>query len=223
MTVSRPRRDGETVEVELQDESGWELWEAVANFSESRREDKHFIFDPVAGEVRFGPVIRSPQGEEVQYGAIPPAGMQIGLTSYRFGGGPEVNVGQNTLTELQSAIPYIDTVTNRRVASGGVDPEGIENAKMRGPQTLRTRNRAITADDFEHLAREASPSVMRARCIQPTEVGTEGDPLPGVVRVLLVPTLPASSSKSVTPDQLRIPRDLLDNVQEYLDERSLLT
>lgn len=218
-----PLLEGETVEVELEDESGWELWEPVVDFSNSRREDKHFIFDPVAGEVRFGPVIRSPQGEEVQYGAIPPAGMQIGLTSYRYGGGPEGNVGQNTITELQSSIPYVDTVTNRRVASGGVDPEGIENAKMRGPQTLRTRNRAITAEDFEHLAREASPSVMRARCIQPTEVGVEGDPLPGVVRVLLVPTLPATSSKSVTPDDLRIPRDLLDHVREYLDERRLLT
>ena len=218
-----PLIDGETVEVELEDESGWELWEPVADFSDSGPNDKHFVFDPVTGEVRFGPVIRSPHGEEIQYGAIPPTGMQIGLTSYRYGGGPEGNVGQNTLTELQSSIPYVDTVTNRRVASGGVDPESIENAKMRGPQTLRTRNRAITADDFEHLAKEASPSVVRARCIQPTEVGTEGDPLPGVVRVLLVPTLPASSSNTVTPDELRIPRDLLDHVSEYLDERRLLT
>ena len=218
-----PLIEGETVEVELEDESGWQLWEPVADFSNSGRDDKHFVFDPVAGEVRFGPVIRSPNGEEVQYGAIPPAGMQIGLTAYRYGGGPEGNVGRDTITELQSSIPYVDTVTNRRVASGGVDPESIESAKMRGPQTLRTRDRAITAEDFEHLAMEASPSVVRARCIQPTEVGTEGDPLPGVVRVLLVPTLPASSSNTVTPDELRIPRDLLDHVRDYLDERRLLT
>ncbi|MCH7625305.1 MAG: putative baseplate assembly protein [Chloroflexi bacterium] len=213
----------ETVEVELEDGSGWDLWEQVSDFAASSHEDKHFTFDAVSGEVRFGPVIRTPSGEERQYGAVPPAGMSIGLTSYRFGGGPNGNVGPDTLTALKSSIPYVASVTNRRVASGGVDPEGIEYAKMRGPQTLRTRNRAVTEEDFEHLAREASPSVVRARCIQPREVGTEGDPLPGVVRVLLVPTIPASSGRTVAPEDLRVPRELMDQVRSYLDERRLLT
>ncbi|MCI0440554.1 MAG: baseplate J/gp47 family protein, partial [Chloroflexi bacterium] len=68
-----------------------------------------------------------------------------------------------------------------------------------------------------------SPSVRRARCIQPREVGSEGDPLPGVVRVLLVPTISDSAEKTVRPDDLRLPRELVEQVQSYLDERRLLT
>lgn len=218
-----PLEEGETVQIELEDGSGWDIWEQVADFSESGPDDKHFIFDPVLGEIRFGPVVRSQSGMERQYGVIPLTGMHVGMTAYRFGGGPDGNVGQNTLTELQSGIPYVSSVTNRRVASGGVDPENVESAKIRGPQTLRTRNRAVTEEDFEHLAREASPSVVRTKCIQPREVGTEGDPLPGVVRVLLVPTLPASAERTVMPEDLRIQRELLDQVKDYLDERRLLT
>ena len=46
------------------------------------------------------------------------------------------NVGRGTLTVLKSSIPYVDTVANRRAATGGVEPESIDNAKLRGPQSL---------------------------------------------------------------------------------------
>ncbi|MGH2542847.1 MAG: putative baseplate assembly protein, partial [Ardenticatenaceae bacterium] len=218
-----PLEAGETVQVEREDGSGWEEWMQVEDFSHSGPEDKHFICDPATGEILFGPAVRSANGNERHYGATPPPGVNIGLTSYRYGGGPLGNVGPNTLTTLRSSIPYVSSVANRRLASGGVPPESVDSAKLRGPGTLRTRNRAITEEDFEFLAHQASPSVMRARCIQPREVGSEGDPLPGVVRVLLVPTLPTSLEKTVRPDDLRLPRELVEQVQEYLDERRLLT
>lgn len=214
---------GEMVEVQREDDTGWESWEQVPDFARSGPEDKHFVCDPVAGEIAFGPLIRSPNGDERKRGAIPAAGMNMRMSSYRYGGGPSGNVGQDTLTVLKSSIPYVASVTNRRVASGGVDPESIESAKLRGPQAIRTLNRAITEEDFEHLAKEASPSVRRARCIQPREVGTEGDPLPGVVRVVLVPTLSASTGRTVMPEDLSLSRDFIDQVKSYLDERRLLT
>jgi len=37
--------------------------------------------------------------------------------------------------------------------------EEIENAKVRGPLLLRTLGRAVTAEDYEHLAKEAAPEV----------------------------------------------------------------
>ena len=222
-TPMLPLDPEEIVEVEREDNTGWEAWQQVSDFARSGPEDNHFVCDPVTGEITFGPMIRSPNGEERKHGATPPAGVHVRLSSYRYGGGPGGNVGQDTLTVLKSSIPYVASVTNRRVASGGVDPEGVESAKMRGPQALRTRNRAITEEDFEHLAREASPSVRRARCIQPREVGAEGDPLPGVVRVVLVPTLPAAARRTVRPEDLRLSREVIDEVGSYLDERRLLT
>ncbi len=218
-----PLAEGETVQVEREDGSGWEQWTQVEDFARSGPEDKHFVCDPATGEILFGPAVHSASGSVRHYGAIPPPGVNIGLTSYRYGGGPLGNVGPNTLTTLRSSIPYVASVANRRLASGGVDPESVDSARLRGPRTLRTRNRAITEEDFEFLAREASPSVRRARCIQPREVGSEGDPLPGVVRVLLVPTISDSAEKTVRPDDLRLPRELVEQVQSYLDERRLLT
>ena len=217
-----PLGPGETVEVEAEDNSGWEAWEQVSEFSQSGVLDRHFECDPVSGEVRFGPAIRSPNGDNVRHGAVPPRGSRVRLTSYRHGAGPQGNVGRKTLRVLKSSIPYVASVTNRRSATGGVEPEDIENAKMRGPQALRTLHRAVTAGDFEFLAKEASPSVGRAHCLQPQETGQEGAPPPGVVQVLLVPNLPRSDRR-LTPEDLAIPADLLKQVKEYLDERRLLS
>ena len=221
-TPMLPLGDGEWVEVSLEDNTGWEPWQQVSDFSQSSPEDKHFVCDPVAGEILFGPVIRSPDGKETQYGAIPPRGSQVRLSSYRHGGGPRGNVGNGTLSVLKSSIPFIDRVTNFRAATGGAEPESIENAKLRGPQALRTRHRAVTAEDFEYLAKEASNSVGRAHCVQPREIGIDGGPAPGMVQVLLVPAL-APNHRRVTPEELTISRELFDQVQDYLDDRRLLT
>lgn len=211
------RRDGETVEVE--GETGWEAWQEVEDFASSGPEDKHFVCDSVTGEVRFGPVIRQPNGETRQYGAIPPKGSRIRFSRYRYGGGAKGNVGRGTITVLKSSIPYVSSVKNRYAAVGGADAETLEGAKLRGPRHLRIRNRAVTAEDFEILAKEASTAVARAKCIQP-EPGN--GLLPGTVQVLIVPQI-ATAEARIQPEQLQIPKPLTELVRRYLDERRLLT
>jgi predicted phage baseplate assembly protein len=216
-----PRRRGETVEVE-QEDGGYEQWQEVTDFSESGPEDKHFVLDSAEGEIRFGPAVRQPSGETRQFGKVPPVDRAIRFSTYRYGGGSEGNVGRGTISVLKSSIPYVASVTNRRAASGGVDAESVDNAKLRGSQALRTRNRAVTAEDFEFLAREASPSVARAKCLQPREALT-GDRLPpGVVHLALVPAFSVTDDM-VSPDQLELSRELQEQVRSYLNERRLLT
>ena len=41
----------------------------------------------------------------------------------------------------------------------------MQNARLRGPLSLRTRDRAVTAEDYEVLAREVAPEVARVRCV----------------------------------------------------------
>ncbi len=60
-------------------------------------------------------------------------------------------------------------------AAGGVDAEPIEHARARASMEIRTRYRAVTAEDFEFLAGEASPRVARAVCLVPPE---DGGPVP---------------------------------------------
>ena len=214
-------RQGETVEVQREDGS-YEQWLQVSDFSQSRPEDKHFVCDTNDGEVRFGPGIRQPDGDVRQYGAIPPKGRVIRMSAYRYGGGSKGNVGRNTLNVLKTSIPYVASVTNRRAAAGGTDPESVENAVSRGPQMFRTRNRAVTEADFEFLALEASPSVARARCVQPRE-GTNGDgPPPGVILLLVIPQVSTTEGRT-TLDQLELTQELKQRVKSHLDERRLLT
>lgn len=209
-------QEGEAVEV--QNEVGDYIpWTQVESFAGSGPGDRHYVLDGVSGEVQFGPTIRQPNGGERAYGAVPPKNQQIRMGRYRFGGGVTGNVGANTLTVLKSSIPYVARVTNRSQAAGGLDQESLEAAKMRAPQTLRTRSRAVTSEDFEYLAREASQSVARARCIQARTDNSDAPP-PGTVEVLIVPAVTGRA----TPQTLQPPPELIEEVRRYLDERRLL-
>src|SRR5262245_56608501 len=129
------------------------------------------MWDSTTGIVRFGPLIRYPDGSTRQHGAIPPDGAQIVASRYRWGGGAPGNVGSGTLTALLTTIPYVARVENLQAAIGGVDAETVDNAKRRGPQALRAGARAVTVPDFERLTRSADPSIARARCLPPSEPG----------------------------------------------------
>ena len=93
------------------------------------------------------------------------------LSRYRYGGGRRGNVTSDTLTILRSAIPGVAAVTNPRPALGGVDSESLDAARLRAALEFRTRFRAVTADDFAFLAREATPRVARAACVPPENGG----------------------------------------------------
>jgi predicted phage baseplate assembly protein len=111
-------------------------------------------------------------------------------------------------------------VQNRFPAFGGTDAETIDLAKVRAPSIIRARNRAVTADDFEFLTKEAAREVARVRCIQPP--GGESDINPGTVYLLVVPRV-QTHTYEINPDDLTLAEDLKERILGYLDERRLLT
>lgn len=213
-----PRQADETIEVEVVP-GEFEPWTEVPDFSESSAEDPHFVCDSASGEVRFGPILHQPDRTELQYGRIPPRGAQVRLSSYRVGGGAKGNVGRNTLTVLKSSIPYVAAVRNRYAATGGLDGETLEQAKLRAPKVLRSRTAAITAADFEACALAASEDVARAHCIAAGE--PNGGP-PGTVNLVLVPRVHANGDP-VPDEELALSRRLEEQVTNYLEERRPLT
>jgi hypothetical protein len=88
-------------------------------------------------------------------------------------------------------------------ARDGTDEEPIEEAKHRAPEALRSRDRAVTVEDYERLAGTAAPGIAHVRCLPPQlEKRSVGDysaeipwtygklqRAPGVVNVLVVPDL----------------------------------
>jgi len=57
---------------------------------------------------------------------------------------------------MRHSIAYVERATNYYRATGGSDLETIDEAKMRGPQVVRHRYRAVTIEDYEYLALKSS-------------------------------------------------------------------
>jgi predicted phage baseplate assembly protein len=198
--------------------SAWEDWTEVQTFADSSDEDRHFKLDRHSGEIEFGPAVRQADGSLRQYGAMPPKGAPIRLSSYRTGGGRIGNVSKGAIQSLKSAIPYVARVENRRPAAGGVDGETVEEAKVRGPIELRTRNRAVTAADYEHLAQEAERDVARVICIPPGNDPADA----GAVRLLVVPACEGDELGRLQFEQLVPDDELLASISQYLDARRVI-
>jgi len=194
------------------DEAGWQEWTQVPDFADSGPDDRHFVLDAVAGEISFGPAVREQDGTVRQYGGVPPKGARIRVDAYLTGGGREGNLAPRAISVLKSSIAYVSRVENRRPMAGGVDGEDIENAKLRGPISLRTRGRAVTTEDFEHIALEAAPELARVRAVAAGD-GVDA----GSVRVLVVPAAEADAGR-LRFDQLLPSDETLARVAARLDE-----
>ena len=187
-----------------------EIWTEVRHFAQSGPEDRHFRIDAQAGEVQFGPAIRGASGELRKYGGAPRRGAVLRLESYRTGGGQGGNVARGQVRVLKTSIPYVSRVENRTPAIGGADAETLADAKVRGPLLLRSRGRAVTADDFEELARDATGGTVRVKCI----------PEPGVsagVRVLVVPMVTGDDLGRITLEDLTPSKEVLRQLRDSLD------
>ncbi len=153
---------------------------------------------------------------EKQYGSIPPKGAEIRMRCYRTGGGRLGNIESQTLKVLKSAIPYVSKVTNYQSAKGGCDPESLNQAILRAPQILRTRDRAVTKEDFEVLTHQGGMgSIARTLCL-PVEAA-------GTVTILAVPEVEKNNlPEGLSPEALVLTPFLREQTLEYLEERKLL-
>ena len=168
--------------LEIPDETGtatetWVLWNEVPDLFDSGEKSRHYTLDRATGQIGFGNGIN---------GMIPPVGEDnIKAFSYQTGGGVKGNVGALEIKSLKSAVPGIDKVMNPIGADGGADTASVDDMLEIGPAMLSNRNRAVTAEDFEWLAREASRKVVKARCLP--NRNRNGAPEMGWVTVIIVP------------------------------------
>lgn len=200
-------------------------WVPVRDFAHSGPGDRHYRLDPVAGEVQFGPEVRRADGELWNYGAVPLLGSRLEMSAYRVGGGRRGNVARGVVRVLKSSVPYVTQVENRHPAAGGVDGETMDNAKLRGPLELRASGRAVTADDFEVLARDVAPDAARVACLPATSNGAAAPgtaALPGAVRLLVVPRVVTDDLGRIAFDDLRTPPRAVRRISDHLDRRRLV-
>ncbi len=215
------RQPDETLLVQVAEQPP-QTWQEVPDFASSSAQDPHFTLDSISGELRLGPAVRQPDGTIKLYGAVPPRGANLIFERYRSGGGQEGNVQAGIINTLKTAIPFIARVSNLQPAWGGMDAESLEAAAMRAPAMLRSRERAVSESDFEFLARQALPAAIgRVKCLQPRPADA-GRVAPGQIYVLVIPRLNRPAG-FLDPDELQLRPEDVARLNEYLDERRLLT
>ncbi|HWU86610.1 MAG TPA: putative baseplate assembly protein, partial [Kofleriaceae bacterium] len=165
----------------------------------------HYTLDYMTGVLAFG---------DGRRGMVPPEAKNgIVASTYRIGGGALGNVNGYTLTSLGRALAYIESVTNPLPATGGADRETIDEAKGRAPYTIKSRDRAVTSEDYEMLALRASTMLARARCV-PDRSNR------GHVTLALVPK---GEVRGEELNRRLVPsNEVLRFVKRYLDERKLV-
>jgi baseplate J-like protein len=192
-----------------------------------------YRFDPVAGEVSFG---NYDPASNTGHGTIPPVGAAIEATTYRYvAGGTSGSVGAGTIVQMRSPVAGIVAVTNLASSYGASDEEPIDDTKRRAPEVLRNRYRAVTVEDFEYLAREATTDVVIVRCLPPRLQDADspnaglswkrGDPwtfgaidrAPGNVNLIVAPDYGLSETRP----QPSV--DLVHELLRYLDARRPIT
>jgi predicted phage baseplate assembly protein len=209
-TTGKPILEG-TLVLEVDEGEGFVAWTEVPDFFGAGRDDTVYVLDRSAGEARVG---------DGNHGRIPVANANnpsnVRARSYRVGGGLRGNVDAGKITSLSSSSQGVasDQVTNLFPSGGGADEESLDDAKTRAVGSLRTRDRAVTPEDFELLATQAG-DIARARALPLRNPDFPGVDIPGAVSVVVVPQV---SGPAPTPNQAT-----LRAVCKYLDARRLLT
>ena len=175
------------------------------------RPSEVYMVDPEAGTVRFGDGLR---------GRRPPRGARV-LAHYDVCDGKAGNVAPGAIANGPGLPPGVKPL-NALPTWGGADAEDLATGEKRVAAFIRHRDRLVTADDFEEIARRA-PGVDIARvevlaAWHPDLGDSQPGDAPGVVTLMLVPRFDPRAPDAPMPD-----RAFIDALCRHLDARRLVT
>lgn len=137
-------------------------WLPQPDLLESNADAKEFVVEMESdgiAHLRFGDGI---------LGAPPVNGAKFTAT-YRIGNGTAGNIGSNIIAHFITSDPAVITnnaailsITNPMPAVGGVDPESMDEIRLRAPKTFRTQERAVIPSDYEDMAKRVVSDIQRA-------------------------------------------------------------
>lgn len=176
---------------------GDEEYTYVKRFIEQGKEDKVFRFYGITGEVKFG---------DGKYGEIPKPNEDIYAKEYAVTLGKKGNVDTNRVVNLRQSISFVESVTNIIPATGGANGDDLDDLKKYAPSEFKTRDRAITAEDYESLTKEFSSNIINAKA-----TSQDGD-----IYIVVV-------TQDIIEEEGFINRKLIQDLEEYLKSKSLVT
>jgi predicted phage baseplate assembly protein len=81
-----------------------------------------------------------------------PTGQNNIIGYYRTGSGSAGNVASGAITTLMQRPLGVSGVTNPQAATGGADPESVDDVRSNAPQTVLTLGRAVSIADYQNFA-----------------------------------------------------------------------
>ncbi|MFE0134822.1 putative baseplate assembly protein [Streptomyces sp. NPDC059037] len=88
-----------------------------------------------------------------RHGSRLPTGTENVGAHYRIGSGSAGNVPAGQVNQVVSRPPGVNAVTNPLPATGGTDPDGVDDTRSRVPLRLRALDRLVSLRDYEDFAR----------------------------------------------------------------------
>ncbi|HEX2330555.1 MAG TPA: putative baseplate assembly protein [Candidatus Angelobacter sp.] len=116
-------------------------WQQAEDFINSDPTDFHYT---IARDNQGYITVQFGNGAQ---GRKPDAGAAIEI-DYRSGTGMQGMIAPGSLTQFQDLDQLMTAVVNPQASFGGTDPADIAEAKLIGPRTLHTQNRAVTSQDY---------------------------------------------------------------------------
>lgn len=219
-SLAEPIED--SVQLELHELDGeWHAWRVTDDLYRHGPEDRVFVVDRPRKLLRFGngltgriPALAAPTAA--------PAAPRARLC-YLAGGDAIGNVAQQQW--LSAAVPLAPV--NTVPAVGGLAAESFAEANARVARDLQRVERAVTAADYESLARSTTGvAIQRAFAAVGLNPNFPCQPLGGVTTVFVVPEVPRNSDPTSAEIGVATPRvdpGALRAVGERLETRRLLT
>ena len=187
------------VQIEVENE----LWDPVTSFDEAGPVSKQYVFDVDSRRVLFGNGLN---------GQVPKPGQDIRARWYQTSVGKLGNVAKDLPWKFRTAIAPGVTLTNPEPATGGSDPESLNDLELRARALLNRPHRAVTLSDIERLAL-GTPNVYVARAAAIPDY-----PTPERITVVAVPKIrPGRKLPPAPPSEA-----FLSTVRQHLQERRLL-
>ncbi len=192
------------LKVDVTDDQGTPRpWRRVDDTASAGRDDPVFSVDAEAGIIRFGDGVR---------GRAPRVGSLVQVYDVRSGGGSAGNLAAGSIKDI--AVP--DLRANQPLpTSGGAEAETLAEAEQRIPQFIRNQSRAVTEQDFRHLALQTPGlAIGRVELLPRFKPHQKRSGVPGVVSVMCLPRVEGFTAPAPRPD-----RSTLESVHSWLDVR----
>lgn len=162
-------------------------WQATDRLDVHGPDARVFVVDRAHGLLRFGDGYRGripvPHGD---------CGRPRVAVTYELGGG-DPGIGAGVPWDAPARITAVG-VTG---LDDGREPETVAEARDRAAAELRRPTRAVTAADYDDIARStAGVAIARTHVAVGLHPNTPCDPVPGAVTVIVVPQLPERADGS---------------------------